>query len=420
MDRDECKKHDCGKKKCYRCRQFITANITFSGLCTEDTLPQGIIIVGSHVLVKEWGVVFQFTNGNWNAIPQTEEFFYLCEADNSIWFTKPKKSSRNVIEVFCVREWDTLFDCDAGKFYVLMCEKIPVGNHDCPKHRLVWKLECTLMSAGSVLKCEKIVPGNYVVQTLAELNAIVGNPGEFGLVIETALVYFWDGALWQLANITLPFVFRNGSDNNCMWWVDDSVVPAVTFSVFCDLSPGAQLFDTIEGILWKFIEECVWEEECQLLPAPNFLSVIGDGGEGAQTLNNDGTPTIIELDTFQGGPLFTWATAGTGLFVCPSSGIYKVSYTIAMGTQTPAPADPDDVLPEFSVNGTVASGISYQTIESIPAAATITQSWSSSGFANMVAGDTLSLRVNRISINLLISVRISHTILNAFKVKNTG
>ncbi len=327
MDYDECKKDDCGKKKCYRCRQFITVNIIFSGLCVENTLPTGIIIVGSHVLVKEWGVVLQFTNGNWVAIPQTEEFFYLCEADNSIWLTIPGKPSRNTIKVFCAREWDTLFDCDNGKFYVLKCEEIPnngpVEYNKCSKCILVWKLECTLtLNGSSGLKCERIIPG-MVFQTKEELDANPGNPGDIALVVEQSLIYIWDdeGELWVLQAFDRPFVFRNNTNGNCMWWIADGVIPAVTFSIFCNLKPGAQLFDTVEGILWNFIEECVWEEQCQFLPAPNFLSVIGSG-EG-QVLNNDGTPTVIALDSFE-NPLFTWTTAGTGLFVCPSSGIYKI------------------------------------------------------------------------------------------------
>nr|QBK93816.1 MAG: hypothetical protein LCPAC406_01300 [Pithovirus LCPAC406] len=419
MGHDECKEDDCGNKKCYKCRQFITANITFSGLCTEDKLPKGIIIVGLHVLVKEWGVVFQFTNGNWNAIPQAEDFFYLCEADNSIWFTKQGKPSRNVIKVFCAREWDTLFDCNSNSFYVLMCEDIPnngsVGYHKCPKKRLVWELECSIDTSGG-LKCEKILPG-MVFQTKAELDAVIGTEGDFALVVEQSLIYIWDEESgWVVQAFTRPLVFRNNTNGNCMWWVADGVIPAVTFSIFCDLSPGAQLFDTVEGVLWDFIEECVWEEQCQLIPAPNFLSVIGTEQE-EQTLNNDGNPTVIELDTFE-NPLFTWAIAGPGLFVCPSSGIYKISYTVAMSTVTNAPANSDDILPEFSVNGTTASGISYQSIESVSGPNSLTQSWSSSGFAIMKAGDELSLRVNRIGINLVIQIRLRNTILNAFKVKN--
>ncbi len=428
MNYDECKKHDCGKKKCYKCRQFITASITFNGTCTEDKLPEGIIIVGTFNLVKEWGVVFEFTNGNWVAMPQTEDFFFICGSDDSIWFTKPKKPSRNVIDVFCAREWDTLFDCENGKFYVLMCKKVSnneLVEHDecykCTKKQLVWKLECTLMKSGSVFKCEKIVPGRYVVQTLAELNVIVGVPGEFGLVIDTGLVYFWnpDGNFWDLANIFTPFVFSvpDEGSNVCMWWVDGETVPAVTFSVFCDLSPGALLFDTIEGALWEFIEECLWEKQCQMLPAPNFLSV---SGSGTQVLNIDGTPTVIELDTFENPTsIFSWSSAGPGLYVCPSSGIYKISYTICVFTDTGTGPSGDNIIPEFRINSNTSSGVTNQTILAHPLEDNPNETWGSTGFANLQISDTLSLEVNRSSINLNVEVLRQYTNLNAFKVKNT-
>ncbi len=482
-----CGKDDCGKKKCYRCRQFITAKILFSGTCTEDKVPGGIIIVGTFNLVKEWGVVFQFTNGNWVAVPQTEDFFYICEVDGSIWFTKPGKPSKNIIDLFCARKWDTLFDCENGRFYVLMCEKIirrliPLDTElervlltereerhhdgcdcdrcerkerhrdkcerdrdeeerhhdgcdcdrckrkerhhdgcDCdrckcrPKFKLVWRLECTV-STYMGLNCSVIIAGT-VVQTKADLDNIVGAEGDLGFVIDTSDIFFWDGNVWVLVlGLAKPLVFRDTTNTNCMWYVQENILgPAVTYSSFFNLSPGAQLFDTVEGVLWRFIKECEWEKECQMLPLLNFLSITGTGD---QQINSDGTTTVVILDAPL-GPQFTWPEGPPFEFICISPGIYKVSYTVCMYTTTTGGTF-DDIISEFSINGgSTSSGLARQSIMTLTTESPPRHSWSSTGFAILQNGDTLSLRVNRNSANLTIFIDGLYTILNAFKVKTS-
>nr|QBK93064.1 MAG: hypothetical protein LCPAC403_01980 [Pithovirus LCPAC403] len=402
---------------------MITAGISFSGICVKDSPPTTVEPNGTFALVKEWGVVLQSDGAQWHSVTVTDPFFFFCEPDKSIWFTKPGKRSINSIEKFCARKGDTLLDCQNGKIYVLTRQEVILPSCDDPckpkrKHKffgcdLIWVLECNI--GGTGFFCENILSG-IVADNLAALQLIVGSDGDLAFLLDTGEIYLWDGNEWILNElINQTSVYRDDSKEgeNCMWYAPFPFVgPAVTYSMFKGLSPGDLLFDTNLGGLWKFISECVWEFDCQIRTDPNILSVTGDAID--QPVPDVGI-IIVGLNI----PVQpnTWVAGIPGVWEATSEGLYFVSYTIVAST-TDGGSELGTLRSFIARNNLFLTGEVYQSVFPTPGENAVYMSFSSSGYIPLTVGATVSINLEKIIPGgLTIVLDTVRSIMNVHKVQ---